>query len=195
MPTVCPGEEEMAFIQKERGFSSISAKLHHCLPAELWVTSSFYNESKSRGMSRPRSSWSVTVQIQTSRTTRLPHPVHHSALCRQWEELTVHWGVKQIRWKNLRARQLPSLPVIQRREQFHPIDLSSNTLFPVRVNVLLSKDINSQRRGTEQSKGNQTRPLPSGISLFNETNEKQGISVEGISVPTGKAQGLVGAFK
>ena len=53
--------------------------------------------------------------------------------------------------------------------------LSSNTSLPVRVNVVLSKDINSQRRGTEQSKGNQTRSLPSGISLFSETNDKQGI--------------------
>lgn len=71
--------------------------------------------------------------------------------------------------------QLPSLPAVQRREQFHPMYLSSNTSLPVRVNVVLSKDINSQRRGTEQSKGNQTRSLPSGISLFSETNDKQGI--------------------
>ena len=75
------------------------------------------------------------------------------------------------------------------------MDLSSNTSLPVTVNMLLSEDINTERRGTEQSKGNQTRSLPSGISLFSETNDKQGISVEGISIPTGKAQGLVGAFK
>lgn len=54
----CPEEKGSTFLElliKERDIFSISTKLHHCLPAQLWVTSSFYNESKKGVMSYPTS--------------------------------------------------------------------------------------------------------------------------------------------
>lgn len=45
--------------------------------------------------------------------------------------------------KILRATLHPSLPAVQRREQFHYTDSSSNALLLVRVNMLSSKYMNS----------------------------------------------------
>lgn len=83
-------------IQKKIDFSSISAKLHHCFPAE--VTSSAYNESTKWWKCQAQSHTTVKCQYQSSGPDLFEHKaaLSSSSHCplQAVGGVTVKWRVK-----------------------------------------------------------------------------------------------------